>query len=216
MHDLHTHTYNSDGVLGLAELARRCSVLGYDGLVFSDHCDCSNLDDIITRAKTFCEESDGLFGDLQILAGCELTHVPPPQIERLIARARALGAAVVLVHGETIAEPVAGGTNRSAIEAGADVLAHPGLISRAEVQLAAEKGVLLEISARKGHSLTNGHVARLALEQGCPLCFGSDGHAPGDYPDMDTARRILMGAGMTLKQAEEVMQNTAAFFDRSG
>ena len=50
-------------------------------------------------------------------------------IAPLSCRARALGAQIVLVHGETIVEPVPPGTNHQAIEAGVDILAHPGLIS---------------------------------------------------------------------------------------
>ena len=41
----------------------------------------------------------------------------------LAEHARALGAKVVIVHGETIVEPVPRGTNLAAIEAGVDILA---------------------------------------------------------------------------------------------
>jgi histidinol phosphatase-like PHP family hydrolase len=149
---------------------------------------------------------------MEILPGCELTHVPPHQIGDLVAKARELGAELVLVHGETIVEPVAPGTDRAAIEAGCDVVAHPGLITPEEAAMAAEAGVLLEISGRKGHSLTNGHVARLAAERGAVLSFGSDGHAPGDYPTRETALRILRGAGLTEDQSAEVLANNARFF----
>ena len=81
-----------------------------------------------------------------------------------------------MAHGETIAEPVAPGTNRAALESDIDILAHPGLISEQEVIVAGEKGILLEISARKGHSLTNGHVARLAKNVGAKLVINTDAH----------------------------------------
>ncbi len=214
MYDLHTHTYNSDGVLGPSELARRYYVKGCRGVAISDHCDCSNLMETIERTNSFCMRAKSLFGKMQILSGCELTHCPPAQIENLIDEARKRKTEVVLVHGETVAEPVAKGTNRAAIEGGADVLAHPGLITEADVKLAADMDVMLEISARKGHSLTNGHVARVALKYGCKLSFGSDGHVPGDYPDPQTVNSILTGAGLTESQAETAMQNTAAMFNR--
>jgi len=212
MIDLHTHTFLSDGVLALAELARRCQAIGYKGLVISDHCDHSNIEFVIGAACRFCEASERHYGQMRMLPGCEITHVPPRLIEELVERARALGAAVVLVHGETIAEPVAPGTNRAAIQAGADVLAHPGLIGEDDVRLAAEKGVLLEISARKGHSLTNGHVARLAVRHEAKLCFGSDGHEPGDYPDLERARKIALGAGLAPEQVAQMFCNNAQFF----
>ena len=218
MFDLHTHTVLSDGVLCPAELAQRCFVKGYRGLVIADHCDHGTVALVVPPLAEFCAAMDGRYGQMRILPGCELTHVPPDAIAELAERARGLGAAAVLVHGETIVEPVREGTNRAAIEAGADVLVHPGLITPEDVALAAEKGVRLELSGRKGHCFTNGHVARLALECGALLAFGSDGHSPGDYPSRDQAERILTGAGLSQGQVATVFGNNAAFFanDDSG
>lgn len=212
MFDLHTHTTFSDGVLCPAELAQRCLAQGYRGLVISDHCDHALLPAMAPRIAEFCEAVRGHYEDMRILAGCELTHVPPALISALAARARELGAQVVLVHGETIVEPVRAGTNRAAIEAGVDVLAHPGLIAAEDVALAAERGVRLELSGRKGHCFTNGHVARLALEHGARLSFGSDGHAPGDYPTRAAAESILQGAGLSGQQAAAVIDANAEVF----
>ena len=77
-----------------------------------------------------------------------------------------MGAKVVVVHGETIVEPVPEGTNAMAIAGGCDILAHPGLITAKEARQAARRGVTLEISARKGHCLTNGHVVAAAAGRG--------------------------------------------------
>jgi len=212
MFDLHTHSFLSDGVLTPAELARRCQVQGYRGLVISDHVDHSNIESTVAGIAQFCVVAAGYYGEMQLLPGCEITHVPPELIKGAVRMAREAGAEVVLVHGETIVEPVAPGTNRAAIEADCDVLAHPGLMGSEDVALAAEHGVLLEISGRKGHCLTNGHVARLALEHGAPLSFGSDGHAPGDYPTRRQADAILRGAGLSADQAARVMDNNRAVF----
>ena len=212
MIDLHTHSIFSDGVLAPAELARRCQVQGYRGLVISDHCDHSNVEYVVVSLARFCEKVAGAYGEMQVLPGCEITHVPPALIGGLVDAARDAGAEVVLVHGETIVEPVEPGTNRAAIEAGCDVLAHPGLIAPKEVALAAEAGVRLEISGRKGHSFSNGHVARLALECGAMLSFGSDGHAPGDYPTRAQAESILRSAGLTEQQAARVLSDNAGLF----
>lgn len=212
MYDLHTHSYYSDGVLGLSELARRCEVEGYRGLVISDHCDLANVEAVVKRVRKFCDASTDEWEQLRVLPGCELTHVPPARIRQLVTLARDAGAQVVVAHGETPVEPVAPGTNRAAIEAGVDVLAHPGLISEQEAVLAAENNVMLEISGRHGHSLTNGHVANIARATGAKLSFGSDGHAPGDYPDRDKADLILRGAGLTETQARQVMENNQKVF----
>jgi len=212
VYDLHTHSFLSDGVLGPGELARRCQVQGYRGLVISDHCDPANIEDCVEKTVMFCDAVRGHYGEMVVLPGCEITHVPAALIGGLVARARDLGARVVLVHGETTVEPVVEGTNRAAIQAQADVVAHPGLIAEQDVALAAEKGVRLEISGRKGHCFTNGHVARLALQNGAKLSFGSDGHQPGDYPSRERALQILRSAGLDLKQAEGVLANNAALF----
>jgi histidinol phosphatase-like PHP family hydrolase len=212
MFDLHTHSLLSDGVLVPAELARRCQAQGYRALVISDHCDPSNLEFIVVTLARFCQAVSGAYGEMQILPGCEITHVPPVLIADLVEKARESGAEVVLVHGETIVEPVVEGTNRAAIEAGCDVLAHPGLIRPEDVQLAAEMGVMLEISGRQGHSLANGHVARLAAKHGARLTFGSDGHEPGDYPTREQAERIARGAGLNDEQIAEMFRNNSGFF----
>jgi histidinol phosphatase-like PHP family hydrolase len=108
------------------------------------------------------------------------------------------------------------GTNRAAIEAGCDILAHPGLLTEADAKLAAQKGVLLEISGRKGHSLTNGHVAQMARRTGARVIFGSDSHAPEDLRPQADAERVLAGAGLAghevaaaLKNAEDLVARVA-------
>jgi histidinol phosphatase-like PHP family hydrolase len=125
----------------------------------------------------------------------------------LTLQARTWGAQIVLVHGETIVEPVPPGTNRRAVAAGVDILAHPGLITEEEVIEAREKGVFLEITARKGHSLTNGHVARLAQKVGASLIFNTDAHAPDDLILRDSALKIAQGAGLTQEDFERMLEN---------
>jgi histidinol phosphatase-like PHP family hydrolase len=133
--------------------------------------------------------------------------VPPKRIPELILQARALGAAFVVVHGETLAEPVEPGTNRAAIEGGCDILAHPGLLTPEEAELAAQKGVLLEISARKGHSLANGHVAALARRTGAGLLVNSDAHAPSDLMTPEFQRSVALGAGLAEEEFLAALEN---------
>ncbi len=196
MIDLHTHTVFSDGELIPAELARRAKVAGYRAIAFTDHADASNLDFVLPRLLAAAHEYS-VYMDMHILAGVELTHVPPALIAQEVSRARALGAAVVVVHGETLVEPVDRGTNLAAIEAGADILAHPGLITAEEVRLAASRGVLLEVTSRAGHGYANGHVVALAREHGARIVVNNDVHAPRDLVGPDLRLRIALGAGMT-------------------
>jgi len=209
--DLHCHSVFSDGELIPAELLRRVSVLGYEAVAITDHADGSNLDLIVPRIKRVAKELNG-YSPCRLLAGIEITHVPPRLIPEMVTRARDLGAEIVVVHGETLAEPVAPGTNRAAILAGADILAHPGLITEEEVKLAAEKGVFLEISARKGHCLANGHVARLALKHEALLIINSDAHAPGDFMTKEFAFRVGLGAGLRAEEVERIYEKARRRF----
>ena len=212
MIDLHTHSLFSDGQLAPAELTRRFEVAGYRALAITDHGDLSNIDLIIPRLVAFCEENNSR-GGMRVIPGIELTHIPPESIPALVSRSRELGAKLVVVHGETIVEPVAPGTNRMAIESSVDILAHPGLITEEEVVLAKKLSVYLELTSRKGHSLSNGHVARLAKKTGTPLVLNSDTHAPGDIWPAGRLQDLVIGAGLTeddyhtlIKNAEYIVQ----------
>lgn len=215
MIDLHTHTLYSDGVLIPSELVRRFEALHYDAVALTDHSDSSNIDFIIPRIVQVAEDLNGS-QTVKVIPGIELTHVPPGRIGPLVKRARELGARLVVIHGETIVEPVAPGTNRGGLEAGADVIAHPGLITEEEVALAARAGVCLEISARKGHSLTNGHVARLALEAGATLILNSDAHAPGDFMGREFAAKVIQGAGLPTDGLNRLLSNARDLLDKIG
>ena len=213
MIDLHTHTIFSDGVLVPTELARRALVLGYKALAFTDHVDFSNLDFVLERLISVCTSlADEM--EITLLPGVELTHVPPALIGGCVEKARDLGAAVIVVHGETLVEPVAPGTNRAALEAGVDILAHPGLISLDEAKLAARQGVFLEITTRPGHALANGHVARLARQAGAELLLNNDAHVPGDLVTLAMAEKIALGAGLDESEWQRMRLNARSLVER--
>jgi histidinol phosphatase-like PHP family hydrolase len=102
------------------------------------------------------------------------------------------------------------------LEADIDILAHPGLITPEEVALAAKKGIHLEISARAGHSLTNGHVAGLARAAGARLILNSDAHAPRDLMTEDFAQKILAGAGLPSDSLPELLSNASQLLEKIG
>lgn len=207
MIDLHTHSIFSDGELIPSELVRRARVMGYRALAITDHGDYSNLDFVIPRIVKACEKLSLVY-DMTIIPGIELTHVPPVHIGDLAQEARSLGARLVLVHGETIAEPVPPGTNLAALKSSIDILAHPGLLTDEEALLASQKGIFLEITTRKGHSLTNGHVVKTARQSGAPLILNTDSHAPEDLVSCERAKKIACGAGMTDAEVTEMFKNS--------
>lgn len=206
MIDLHTHSLFSDGVLVPSELVRRAVMKGYEVIAITDHVDASNLDFTIPRVAAACKELNNRW-NIRALPGVELTHIPPETFDELTRKARSLGAVIVVAHGETLVEPVHPGTNQAAIEARVDILAHPGLITQEEAALAAKNGVYLEITSRKGHSLSNGHVAKRAQETGAKLVIDTDTHEPGDLITDELAVNILLGSGLSREKITEVLQN---------
>ncbi|NYT05724.1 MAG: histidinol phosphate phosphatase domain-containing protein [Methanomicrobiales archaeon] len=215
MYDLHTHTLLSDGELLPTELIRRAAVLGYTVLGISDHADPSNLSGIIASVAAVRDCADA-YG-VELLCGVELTHVPPAMIDRLARRAKEEGADIVIVHGETVVEPVAPGTNRAACRSRAvDILAHPGLLSAEDAANAAKNGTALEITARCGHNRTNGHVLAMARAAGCRVAIGSDAHAPGDLMTRDARRAVARGAGMSPEEEETALSTDILAWLRSG
>ena len=125
MINLHSHTIHSDGCLLPSELAVRYAAAGYRVLAITDHGDTSNIESVVRSIVTFCKAwpKDSA---IKVLPGVELTHLPLEQFKPLAKYARAHGIKVIVAHGETPVEPVIPGTNRAALEADIDILAHPG------------------------------------------------------------------------------------------
>ena len=196
MYDFHTHTFLSDGVLSPIELIRRAFVRGYRAMAVTDHVGLGNLEYVVKTLEVDCAVASKRW-DILALPGVEITHVPKEDIDLVARTAKEMGAKLVAVHGETPVEPVEPGTNEAALRSPwVDVLAHPGLISRDEARLAAERGVRLEVSARRGHSLANGHVVRIAREAGAVLVLDSDAHAPEDLLTPEMCLKVAKGAGL--------------------
>jgi len=207
--DLHTHSFFSDGELIPSELVRRAKAIGYRAIAITDHGDHANIDFIVPRIVKVCAKLSDAF-EIQAIPGIELTHVPPSYIKELAIEARRMGAKILVVHGETIVEPVAPGTNMAALQSQIDILAHPGLITDEEALLAAQNGISLEISARKGHSLTNGHVANVARRCKAALVLNTDTHAPGDLLTHEKARKTALGAGLSDKEVQKMFKKSEA------
>ena len=202
--DLHTHSIFSDGELIPAELVRTAKVKGHKVIAITDHVDMTNVEFVVKNVVKAAELTDD---DITVIPGVEVTHVPPSKMDKVIADAKRFGAKWIVVHGETISEPVQPGTNRqAAMNPDVDVLAHPGFITEDEMQIAKDNGVLIEISGRKGHSLTNGYVASLARKIGANMVIDSDAHAPEDLMCEESAYKVALGAGLTKAEADAAIQ----------
>ena len=189
---------------------------GYTALAVSDHAGVGSLSRLGEELRRDCALASEHW-EITALPGVELTHVPPVGIQSAAREARAAGLLVISVHGETVTEPVAEGTNRAAIASGSvDLLAHPGLITLADARLAAANDVFLELSAKPSHSMANGHVARMAKVTGARLLVNSDNHAL-DFLTTERIRQIILGSGLTEEDVYEIsVTNPLALLARIG
>lgn len=197
IHDFHTHTFLSDGELSPVELMRRAYVAGYGTLGITDHAGIGDLPRIIQTLRADRDAVQSAWPELAVFIGVELTHLPPSVIPHAAYLAREAGAELVMVHGETPVEPTAPGSNAAAVACElVDVLVHPGLITPDDAARARENNVFLELTFGRGHSLTNGHVARVAQAAGASMLVNSDAHVPPGLLSRDMAWRIARGAGL--------------------
>jgi putative hydrolase len=215
MIDLHTHSVLSDGELLSAELARRAYVAGYKALAITDHVDSGNLALVLAQLIKVSRDLNK-YMKIKVLPGVEITHVPPQQIPELAGLARKLGAKIIVVHGESPVEPVIPGTNSAGLESDIDILAHPGLITKEEVKLAKRRGIYLELSARRGHSLTNGYVAKLARQTGAKLVINSDAHSSSELFTTEILRKVGLGASLSEKEFKGVLENSLSLVRKRG
>ena len=205
MYDFHTHTFLSDGVLSPVELIRRAYFQGYKVIAITDHVGFGNIEYVVKVLAEDCRKASQRW-DILAIPGVEITHVPKEDIDMVARDAKAMGAKLVNVHGETIVEPVEPGTNLAAISStSVDILAHPGLLTDDEARIAGKNSTFLEISARRGHSLTNGHVAKTALSQDAAMVLDSDAHEPADLLNPELVKKIAKGAGLDEAQSHALL-----------
>jgi histidinol phosphatase-like PHP family hydrolase len=215
MYNLHCHSLLSDGALLPSELAVRYAAAGYRVIAITDHADYSNIKFIVTSilefAKHWPESSP-----IRVLPGVELTHIPPRDFLPLTRYLRKMDIQIVVGHGETTVEPVSKGTNRAAIEAGVDILAHPGLICDSDIRLAAKKKVFLELTSRHGHCEANSYVAERAIRLGAPLIINMDAHEPKDILTPQQMNKIALAAGLSRQEIDEIYRREADFLREKG
>ncbi|MCF0225932.1 MAG: histidinol phosphate phosphatase domain-containing protein [Methanobrevibacter sp.] len=202
--DLHMHTLFSDGELLPSELARRAQQLNHKAIAITDHIDASNVDNLPQIQKAVDDINDNW--DIQVILGAEVTHTPVESIDKIAKRARDLGAEIIVVHGETLNEPVIEGTNYAAVNSeNVDILAHPGLITKEEAEIALDNDVYIEITARNGHSISNGHVANVCREVGNKLLINTDTHSPDNLITFERSRIVGLGAGLSEKEVKKAI-----------
>lgn len=218
LYDFHTHTFHSDGVLSPIELIRRASVNGYAAVAITDHIALGSLERVIKELTEDCVLARTYWNILAI-PGVELTHLPPQVISDVAQKAKSLGACLVIIHGETPTEPVEKGTNLAAVQSPyVDILAHPGFITPEETALAAKNNIFIELSARKGHSVANAHIALVSQQSKAKLLVNSDAHTETDLLTPDLTETILRQAGVDNQQLHQqiLKHNPLLLIDKIG
>jgi histidinol phosphatase-like PHP family hydrolase len=199
----------SDGVLSPLELVRRALVNGYGAIAITDHVGAGYLERLITEIAADCVLAQ-TYWDITAIPGVELTHLPVGAIADAARRAKELGAALVVVHGETPSEPVEPGTNLAALNSPyVDILAHPGFLTREEAKLAASNDICLEITTRRNHSGANRHVAEMARTSGARLLVNSDAHDELDLLIPELAYDTAKDAGLAEDEIDTVLRSNA-------
>ena len=202
--DFHMHSLFSDGELLPMELIRRAAAADHRAIAITDHASFSNLEQVIKSVSMDCKKSNAW--GIEAIPGVELTHVPVRYIDEAVRKSKKAGAELIVIHGETPVEPVEPGTNhKAAANSDVDILAHPGMISLDDAELAAKNKVYLEISCRRGHSLGNGHVVAMARETKAKLLVNTDAHAPEDLSTMAFANTVARGSGLAAEEVRAVL-----------
>jgi len=210
MYNLHCHSLLSDGVLLPSEIAIRYSALGYKVIAITDHVDYSNIESTVKAILEFTKYWPSN-SKIKVLPGIELTHLPLEQFEPLAKYAREQGIEIIVGHGETLAEPVIKGTNRAALEADIDILAHPGLITDEDIKLAKKKGIFLEVTSRLAHRDTNPYIVEHALKLDAKLILNTDSHSPEDIINPQELIKIGSHAGLSQKDIDNIYVDIEKF-----
>jgi putative hydrolase len=206
LYDFHTHTFHSDGVLSPIELIRRACVKGYSAIAITDHVALGSLGRLIKELSDDCALAR-TYWDILAIPGVELTHIPPQAISEVAKKAKEMGAWLVVVHGETSVEPVVKGTNFAAVQSPyVDILAHPGLLTIEEATQAAQNNIFIELTARRGHSTANAHVALISQKAGAKLLVNSDAHNENDLLTPSSVKSILRRANINPQQHPQILK----------
>ncbi|MBL3581699.1 histidinol phosphate phosphatase domain-containing protein [Oleidesulfovibrio alaskensis] len=199
----------SRGSMSPAQAARMGRLAGLRAMVLTEQVDSVTMTATLAQLVPAVRRLS-LFGGIEVIAGCEIAHMPPALIPDAVQEARSLGARFVSVLGQYLGSYAEEGTNLAAIDAGCDLLAAPGLISEEEAAFAAERGTMLDITACGMQALANGHIAVAARAAGAPVAVTGGVCEPSQFINADLRRAVALGAGMTPQEYAETRSRTGA------
>ena len=193
--DFQNHSTISDGALSPLELLAHARSIGVRGVVLTEHVYLTKVESIVEKILQAVESARG--ADVLLIPGAEVSLVPPDKIGEVAKRAKQAGAKFVTVHGESLMGGTPAGTNLAAAQSEfVDMIGHPGFMSKEATRYAAQNNIIIEISGRALHSLTNGHNVKMARQFGAKMLVNSDTHDPKDLMTPQRALDVARGAGM--------------------
>lgn len=213
--DLHCHTTWSDGTLTIREAAEFARRLGAKALGISDHSGSLRVANGLRPADVLAqwEEIDRVqeeLPDLRILKGTECDILRDGTLDHPEHLLTGFDYVIGSLHSQ-LKLPLREQTERvlAALEQphltilGHPTTAVPGRRAPANLDLgrvfekAAERGVALEVNGNPGRLDLPVPLIRKALDAGCRLSLGSDGHSASEMLSLEAARRMAHEAGAT-------------------
>jgi histidinol phosphatase-like PHP family hydrolase len=213
--DLHCHTTWSDGTLSLEEVVAFARRLGAPGIGVSDHSGSLRIANGLRPAEVVAQWDaiDRLqedYPDVRILKGTECDILREGALdhpERLLTGfdyvIGSLHSQLRLPEKAQTARVLAALDQPHLTILGHPTTAVPGRRPPAEVdwpavfEKAAEKGVAMEVNGNPGRLDLPVKLIRKALDAGCRLSLGSDGHSAREMLALEKARRMAAQAGAT-------------------
>lgn len=199
--DLHMHSNFSDGGTTMTDMAKAAKALGHEYIAITDHASPMGMvygikeDNIAQYLEKIAEARENVPG-IHILAGTEVDILEDGSLYLPDSILKQLDWVVVSVHGnfKLSEEAMTARIVRALENPYVRLFAHPTsrkLLERDPIRydmdtvmnLAAKKGIAMEINASSERMDLNDQHTKRAKEMGVMLCINSDAHRPGglDY-----------------------------------
>ncbi|MSP11567.1 MAG: DNA polymerase/3'-5' exonuclease PolX [Chloroflexi bacterium] len=200
--DLQMHSTWSDGAKSVAEMAQAALAKGYAYIAITDHSQGLGVANGLTPERLDAQraEIDALNKELapfRILAGCEVDIHADGSLDLPDETLAKLDIVLVSIHSamkqsrEAMTERVIRALGNRHV----DIFAHPSarLVGEREavdwdfpqiLRAAQQHGVMLEMNADPHRLDLDGEAARLAIQAGLTLTFGTDAHDPAGLDNM--------------------------------
>lgn len=216
--DLHIHTDWSDGRASLEAMVEAARARGYAYVAICDHSPAvrvagglepDRLLAQVERIRRLNQELDGF----QVLVGTEVDILADGQLDYPDELLAQLDFVVASIHSHMSQDPetLLERYRKALASPWVDCIGHPTgrLLGRREamavpvealVELAAERGVALEINASPERLDLDSRWARLAARAGVPLAINTDAHHPDHLAFAEYGVGVARRAGLTADQ----------------